>query len=159
MKINIIAVGKIKENFYKDAIDEYRKRLSKYCTFEIKEVIDEKGPANFSDALIEICKEKEANRILKQIHPTAYIITLEILGEKINSIELANKIEQLQITGTSNIQFIIGGSYGLHNSIINKSDMHLSFSKLTFPHQLMRVILSEQIYRSFRIINNEPYHK
>jgi len=159
MKISIIAVGKLKEKFYKDAIHEYSKRLSKYCTFEIFEVMDEKEPVNSSDALIEICKEKEAVRILKQIHPSAYLITMEILGEDVTSLKLADKIKQLQIDGTSNIQFVIGGSFGLHASVIEKANMHLSFSKLTFPHQLMRVILSEQIYRAFRIINKEPYHK
>lgn len=159
MKMSIIAVGKIKEKFYRDALDEYAKRLSRYCTFEIQEVLDEKEPVNSSFALIEICKKKEAERILKRIHPNAYIITLEILGEKLDSLELAKKIEQLQITGTSHIQFIIGGSFGLHKSIVKQANMHLSFSTLTFPHQLMRVLLLEQIYRSFRITNKEPYHK
>jgi 23S rRNA (pseudouridine1915-N3)-methyltransferase len=159
MKINIISVGKIKEKFYRDALLEYQKRLSKYCTFQILEVADEKEPANVSDALIDQCKKREADRILKHIHPNAYVITLEILGEHLTSEALAKKIEQLQVTGTSHIQFVIGGSYGLHDSVIKKANMHLSFSKLTFPHQLMRVILSEQIYRAFRINNKEPYHK
>lgn len=159
MKINIIAVGKIKEKFYRDAILEYQKRLSKYCSFQIIEVADEKDPANVSDALIEQGKKREAERILKQIHPNAYVVTLEILGEHLTSEQLASRLVAIQLTGKSHIQFIIGGSYGLHNSITNVADMHLSFSKLTFPHQLMRVILSEQIYRAFRINNKEPYHK
>ncbi len=159
MKVSIIAVGKIKERFYKEAILEYSKRLSKYCTYEIIEVLDEKEPVNKSTALIELCKEKEANRILKCIQPASHLITLEILGAELNSMELSSVINDLAIRGVSNIQFVIGGSNGLHDSIIKKADMHLSFSKLTFPHQLMRVILSEQIYRSFRIINKEPYHK
>ena len=159
MKINIIAVGKIKEKFYRDAILEYQKRMSKYCTFQVLEVADEKEPANVSDALIDQCKKREADRILKQVQPNAYIITMEILGEYLTSEQFALKLDKLQVEGNSHIQFIIGGSYGLHDSVIIEADMHLSFSKLTFPHQLMRVILSEQIYRAFRINNKEPYHK
>lgn len=159
MKISIIAVGKIKEKFYRDALQEYQKRLSKYCAFQVQEVADEKEPTNVSEALIEQCKKREADRILKKVQPNAYIVTLEILGEHLTSEQLASRLEQLQVSGKSHIQFVIGGSYGLHESVIKRANMHLSFSKLTFPHQLMRVILSEQIYRAFRINNREPYHK
>ena len=147
MKITLITVGKIKENFYRDAIAEYSKRLSRYCKLNIVEVADEKTIENSSDTEINLIKEKEAERILKHVPDNAY------------SVELSKKINSLGITGESHIIFIIGGSLGLHESVSKRSDFKLSFSKMTFPHQLMRVILLEQIYRSYRIINNEPYHK
>ncbi len=159
MKITIISVGKIKEKYYRDAIKEYEKRLSRYCKLEIIEVEDEKTPDKASDALEDQIKAKEAERILKHIKDDAYLITLEIAGEMHNSEELAQKIEKLGTQGVSHIQFVIGGSLGLHNGVCNKADFALSFSKMTFPHQLMRVILLEQIYRSYRINNGEPYHK
>lgn len=159
MKITIITVGKIKEKFYTEAITEYSKRLSRYCKLNIIEVADEKTEENSTDNEKELIKEKEAERILKQIPENAYVITLEILGNQVDSIELANKINQLGINGNSHIVFIIGGSLGLHKSVSNKANYKLGFSKMTFPHQLMRVILLEQLYRSYRIINNEPYHK
>lgn len=159
MKITIICVGKIKETFLKDAVAEYAKRLSKYCKLEIIEVQDEKTPDHASDALEDQIKEKEALRILKQIREDGVIYTLEIAGEQPDSVSFANQIEQLAVRGKSHIQFIIGGSLGLHSSISNKADQAISFSNLTFPHQLMRVILLEQIYRSYRIISGEPYHK
>lgn len=159
MKITIISVGKIKEKYYRDAIKEYEKRLSRYCKLEIIEVDDEKTPDKAGDALEDQIKAKEAERILKHIKDDAYLITLEINGEMYNSEELAQKIEKLGTQGVSHIQFVIGGSLGLHNNICTRADFHLSFSKMTFPHQLMRVILLEQIYRSYRIINREPYHK
>ena len=152
-------VGKIKENFYRDAIAEYSKRLSRYCKLNIVEVADEKTIENSSDTEINLIKEKEAERILKHVPDNAYVITLEILGKQLDSVELSKKINSLGITGESHIIFIIGGSLGLHESVSKRSDFKLSFSKMTFPHQLMRVILLEQIYRSYRIINNEPYHK
>lgn len=159
MKITVITVGKIKEKYLKDAIAEYSKRLSKYCKLEIVEVADEKTPDNASETAWNAIRDKEADRILKYIKDDAYIITLEIGGRMLSSEELAEKIEKLGIQGTSHIIFIIGGSIGLGRAVLEKSDFALSFSKMTFPHQLMRVILLEQVYRSYRIINGEPYHK
>lgn len=159
MKVTIICVGKIKEKFYRDAIDEYAKRLSKYCKFEILEVADEKTPDKASAVEEEQIKEKEAQRILSKIKPDSYVCTLEIAGKQLSSTELADWMEKSAVGGRSQICFVIGGSLGLHSSVLTRSDYALSFSKMTFPHQLMRVILSEQIYRAFRIINNEPYHK
>lgn len=159
MKITIITVGKIKEKYLKDAIAEYSKRLSKYCKLEIVEVADEKTPENASETVENAIREKEAERIMKYVKEDAYIITLEIGGKLLSSEELAEKIEKLGIQGTSHIIFIIGGSIGLGKSVLEKSDYALSFSRMTFPHQLMRVILLEQVYRSYRIMNGEPYHK
>ena len=159
MKITLLTVGKIKEKFYVDAIKEYSKRLSRYCKLNIIEVADEKTTENSTEAEINIVKEKEAARLSKHISEGAFVITLEILGKQLDSVELSKKINQLGIEGKSHIIFIIGGSLGLHESISKRADFKLSFSKLTFPHQLMRVILLEQIYRSYRIINNQPYHK
>ena len=148
--IKIIAVGKIKESFYKEAICEYLKRISRYTKIEIIEVPDEPSE--------EKALRIEEERILKHIKDTDYVITLEIEGEVIKSLELATKIDKLMIT-KPNITFVIGGSYGLGNSIKERSNYRLSFSKLTFPHQLFRVVLLEQIYRIYKIINNESYHK
>ena len=159
MKITIICVGKIKEKFYRDAIEEYAKRLNKYCKFEIVEVADEKTPDKASAVEEEQIKEKEASRSLAKIKPDAYVCTLEIAGKQLSSTELADWMEKTAIGGRSHIAFVIGGSLGLHSSVLQRSDYALSFSKMTFPHQLMRVILSEQIYRAYRIIHNEPYHK
>lgn len=159
MKITILCVGKIKEKFYRDAIAEYEKRLSKYCNFEIVEVADEKTPDKASEVLEEQIKEKEAKRLLAKIRDDAFVCTLEIAGKKLSSVQFADWIEKAAISGKSNIIFVIGGSLGLHNSVLSRSNTALSFSDMTFPHQLMRVILSEQIYRAYRIINGEPYHK
>ena len=159
MKITLITVGKIKEKYLKDAIAEYSKRLSKYCKLEILEVNDEKTPDNASETVEEQIRNKEGERILKYVKDDSYVITLEILGKQLTSEELSSKIETLGIQGISHIVFIIGGSIGLGQEVLNRSNYALSFSKMTFPHQLMRVILLEQVYRSFRIINNEPYHK
>jgi 23S rRNA (pseudouridine1915-N3)-methyltransferase len=159
MKITIICVGKIKEKFYKDAVSEYAKRLSKYCNFEIIEVQDEMTPDGAGDKECELIKEKEAGRIMSKIRDNTYLCTLEINGEKFSSEKFAQSIEKAALSGKSHITFVIGGSLGLHKSVTDRADLHLSFSDMTFPHQLMRVILSEQIYRAFRIINNEPYHK
>ena len=159
MNITIVCVGKIKEAFYKDAVNEYAKRLSRYCKFQVIEVADEKTPDHASETVEDAIRAKEGERILKYIKEDAYIITLEINGKQLASEELARKIETLGIQGTSHIIFIIGGSIGLGKEVIARSDCALSFSKMTFPHQLMRVILLEQIYRSYRIINGEPYHK
>lgn len=159
MKITLITVGKIKEKYLRDAIAEYTKRLSKYCKLEIIEVADEKTPDNASETVEEQIRNKEGERILKNIKDDAYVITLEILGKQLTSEQLADKIDTLGIQGTSHIVFIIGGSIGLGQNVLKRSNYSLSFSKMTFPHQLMRVILLEQIYRSYRIINGEPYHK
>lgn len=159
MRITIVCVGKIKEKFYRDAIAEYEKRLSKYCKFDIIEVADEKTPDKASATEEEQIKEKEAQRILSKIKDDAYVCTLEIDGKKFSSEGFAEWIEQSGIRGISSIYFVIGGSLGLHSSVLKRSNQVLSFSDMTFPHQLMRVILSEQIYRAFRIINKEPYHK
>lgn len=159
MKITVITVGKIKEKYLKDAIAEYSKRLSRYCRLEIVEVGDEKTPDHAGKAMEEQIRGKEAERILKYIKEDAYIITLEIQGTQLSSEELADKIEHLGVQGTGHLTFIIGGSIGLGKEVLCRSDLALSFSRMTFPHQLMRVILLEQIYRSFRIIHQEPYHK
>ncbi len=159
MRISLITVGKIKEKYLRDAIAEYSKRLSRYCKLEIIEVMDEKTPDHASQAVEKGIKDKEAERILKYIKEGSYIFTLEISGKQLTSEELADKINELGIQGESHLVFIIGGSLGLGEEILKKSKFALSFSKMTFPHQLMRVILLEQIYRSYRIINGEPYHK
>ncbi len=159
MKITVITVGKIKEKFMKDAIGEYSKRLSKYCKLEIIEVADEKTQENASEIMCNQIRQKEGERIIKYLKDGAFVITLEINGKQFSSEQLASKIENLGIQGTSHIIFIIGGSIGLSNEVLAHSNLALSFSKMTFPHQLMRVILLEQIYRSYRIISGEPYHK
>lgn len=159
MKITILAVGKIKEKFFRDAIAEYEKRLSRYCKLEIIEVADEKTPDNASFAEEELIKQKEAERILNKINSDAYVITLEILGKELNSVSFSELIQKLGVSGKSQIVFVIGGSLGLHESVSKRADRKVSFSPMTFPHQLMRVILCEQIYRGFRIMNHEPYHK
>lgn len=159
MKITLVTVGKIKEKYLRDAIAEYSKRLSRYCKLEIIEVADEKTPDQASQGEENAIRRKEGERILKQIKSDAYVITLEIAGKMLTSEELAEKIDTLGVHGISNITFIIGGSLGLSEDVLGRSDYGLSFSKMTFPHQLMRVILLEQVYRSYRIVKNEPYHK
>lgn len=159
MKITLITVGKIKEKYLRDAIAEYSKRLSRYCKLEIIEVTDEKTPDHASDVVENTIRNKEAERIMKYVKEDTYVITLEINGKLLSSEELSAKINQLGIQGTSHITFIIGGSIGLGKEVLARSNYALSFSRMTFPHQLMRVILLEQIYRSYRIINGEPYHK
>ena len=150
--IKIITVGSIKEKYLKDAIEEYQKRLKKYTDLEIVEIKDE-GLLPAKQAM-----EKEAEKINKHINEKEYIITLEIEGKELTSEEIYKKIEDIMIIN-SNITFIIGGSYGIDKSIKDKAKYHLSFSKMTFPHQLFRVLLLEQIYRAFKIMNNESYHK
>lgn len=159
MKITILCVGRIKEKFYRDAVEEYAKRLSKYCKFEIVEVSDEQTPDKAKEMVNEQIKEKEAARILSKIKDNTLVCTLEIAGKRLTSEGFADWMNQAAISGNSSICFVIGGSLGLHESVTNRADYHLSFSDMTFPHQLMRVILCEQIYRAFRIIGNEPYHK
>lgn len=159
MKITLIAVGKMKETYLEDAVAEYQKRLSRYCRLEIIQVSDEKTPDRASQALEEQIKKKEGERILSKIPADAYVIALAIQGKMLDSEQLAKKLENLGIEGKSQIVFVIGGSLGLSPSVLSRADYALSFSKMTFPHQLMRVILMEQIYRSYRIICKEPYHK
>lgn len=159
MKITIICVGKIKEKFYTAAVEEYVKRLSRYCRLEIVELADEKTKENASEHENELVKAKEGERILAAIHDDMYVAVLVIDGKMLDSVEFSKKIEQLGVMGISNIAFIIGGSLGLDKRVIDRADYRLSFSKMTFPHQLMRVILLEQIYRGYRIMKSEPYHK
>lgn len=159
MKITLITVGKIKEKYLKDAIAEYSKRLSKYCKLEIIEVADEKTPDQASENVEQQIRKKEGERILRYVKEDAYVITLEIGGTMLDSVAFAKKIETLGVQGKSHIIFIIGGSIGLGEDVLKRSDYGLSFSKMTFPHQLMRVIVLEQVYRSYRIIEGAPYHK
>ncbi|HIR26798.1 MAG TPA: 23S rRNA (pseudouridine(1915)-N(3))-methyltransferase RlmH [Candidatus Choladousia intestinigallinarum] len=159
MKISVVAVGKIKEKYFTEALREYSKRLNRYCRLEIQEVPDEKTPEGASAAFEEQIKEKEGQRILSALKEDAYVVALAIEGKRRTSPDLAAHLEQLTVRGVSHLCFVIGGSLGLSASVLERADEKLSFSDLTFPHQLMRVILLEQIYRSFRIIRGEPYHK
>lgn len=159
MKITCVVVGKIKEKYFTDAIKEYSKRLSRYCKLEIVELADEKTPDGASEAEEAAIREKEGERILKALKDDAYVIALAIEGKMLDSVELSQKIERLGVSGTSHIAFVIGGSLGLAPAVMKRADYALSFSRMTFPHQLMRVILLEQLYRSYRIMKNEPYHK
>ncbi|WP_394920717.1 23S rRNA (pseudouridine(1915)-N(3))-methyltransferase RlmH [uncultured Robinsoniella sp.] len=159
MKITLITVGKIKEKYFTDAIKEYAKRLSRYCKLEILELADEKTPDGASEAEEMQIKAKEGERILKSIKDNAYVFALAIQGKKLSSEDFADTINRLGISGDSHLMFIIGGSLGLDERVLKRADRLISFSDMTFPHQLMRVILLEQIYRAYRIIQNEPYHK
>ncbi len=159
MKVTILCVGKIKEKFYRDAVEEYRKRLGRYCKLEVVETADERTPDGAGAALETQIKDKEGNRLLSKIKDTDYVIALAIDGKMRDSVELAEHLEQLGVQGKSHLVFVIGGSLGLSEAVLRRADERLSFSKMTFPHQLMRVILLEQIYRSYRIRNGEPYHK
>lgn len=159
MKITLLTVGKIKEKYFTDAIAEYSKRLSRYCKLEIIQVADEKTPDGASEALETQIKEKEGERILSNIKDGSFVVALAIDGNMLDSVQLAEKIEKWGVSGISQIVFVIGGSLGLSQKVLERADYKLSFSKMTFPHQLMRVILLEQIYRSYRIMGNEPYHK
>ena len=159
MKITILTVGKLKEKFFREAVAEYCKRLSKYCKLEILEVADEKTPEKASTAEEEQIKEREGARLLKQIPESAYVLALAIDDAQMDSVSFSIKIENLGMTGKSHLIFLIGGSLGLADSVLLRADEKISFSKMTFPHQLMRVILLEQIYRGYRIMKGEPYHK
>ncbi|MCI6637125.1 MAG: 23S rRNA (pseudouridine(1915)-N(3))-methyltransferase RlmH [Lachnospiraceae bacterium] len=159
MKITIACVGKIKEKYLTAGIAEYSKRLSRYCTLQIIEAADEKTPDGASEAEETAIKEKEGDRLLKLIPDNAYVIALAIDGQMMNSVEFSEQISSLTVRGISHIVFVIGGSLGLSPQVLGRADQMLSFSKMTFPHQLMRMILLEQIYRSFRILHHEPYHK
>jgi 23S rRNA (pseudouridine1915-N3)-methyltransferase len=159
MKITIFCVGKIKEKFYREAVAEYVKRLSRYCKLSIVEVADEKTDENASQVEIDQVKEKEGARLLAAMKEDGYCIALAIDGQMPDSVALSKKLERLGVEGKSNIYFVIGGSLGLSEAVLKRADYRLSFSAMTFPHQLMRVILLEQLYRSYRIMNHEPYHK
>ncbi|MCP8971240.1 23S rRNA (pseudouridine(1915)-N(3))-methyltransferase RlmH [Ectobacillus ponti] len=159
MNISIISIGKLKEKYLKQGIDEYLKRLSLYAKMEIVELPDEKAPENLSEAEMEMVKEKEGKRILEKISDDTHVIALAIQGKLRSSEELAKEMDRLATYGKSKVAFVIGGSLGLSDAVMKRSNDTLSFSKMTFPHQLMRLILLEQVYRAFRINRNEPYHK
>ncbi len=159
MKITILAVGKIRESFYREAIAEFQKRLSRYVKITIQETVDEKTPDHASERENEKIRELEGERLLKFLQTDAMVIALAIDGTMYDSLQLSEKIQKLGVSGVSHIIFVIGGSLGLSDAVLKRADLRLSFSKMTFPHQLMRVILLEQIYRSYRIMNHEPYHK
>jgi 23S rRNA (pseudouridine1915-N3)-methyltransferase len=159
MNISVISVGKLKEKYLKLGIEEFSKRLSKYCKLDLIELEDEKCPENLSEKDMEIVKNKEGQRILSKIKNNSYVIALAIDGKNLSSEELADTISKLAVRGNSHITFIIGGSLGLSNEVLKRADYKLSFSKMTFPHQLTRVILLEQVYRALSILNHSPYHK
>lgn len=159
MKITVIAVGKIKEKYFTAAIGEYAKRLGRYCKLEMIEVADERTPDGAGEALELQIKEREGERILQKLPEGAFVTALAIEGQMPDSTELAEQMERWNVSGISHVAFVIGGSLGLSEKVLRRADYLLSFSKMTFPHQLMRVILLEQVYRSFRIRNHEPYHK
>lgn len=159
MNINVVCIGKLKEKYWRDAVDEYVKRISRFAKVEIIELRESRLPDNASPADEEKVKKQEGEEILKRIKPGDCCITLEIKGKQLDSVELAEKIKKIWIGGSSTIDFVIGGSLGLSDDVSRRADFRLSFSKMTFPHQMMRVILLEQVYRSFKINNNETYHK
>ncbi|MED2977934.1 23S rRNA (pseudouridine(1915)-N(3))-methyltransferase RlmH [Bacillus swezeyi] len=159
MNISIVAIGKLKEKYLKQGIDEYIKRLSSYAKVEIIELPDEKAPENLSEQDMKIVKDKEGERILSKISPDAHVIALAIEGKLKSSEELADNMDRLATYGKSKVTFVIGGSLGLSDAVLKRADEKLSFSRMTFPHQLMRLILLEQVYRAFRINRGEPYHK
>ena len=159
MKLTVVAVGKVKEKYLKQGMQEYIKRLGAYASVDVIEVADEKAPENLSEADMEEVKRKEGEKLLAKVPADAYVISLEIMGDMVTSEQFAAKLDKLAIHGKSKISFIIGGSLGLSEEVRQRSDYALSFSKMTFPHQLMRLILLEQIYRVFRINRGEPYHK
>ena len=159
MEIRILTVGKIKEKYLNDGIQEYAKRLSRYCKLNFIQVSDEKTPDKASDALNRQIKETEGKRLLGHIREQDYVIALAIDGKMLDSVELSDLIARLGVQGKSSIVFVIGGSLGLSDEVLNRADYKLSFSRMTFPHQLMQMILLEQIYRGYRIMNHEPYHK
>ena len=159
MKITIISVGKIKEKFFIDAINEYTKRLSKFCKLTEEVIPDERADDSYSQAEIEQVKTREGIKIINSIPKNSYVIIMDIKGKQLSSEELAEKISNLGVNGISDITFVIGGSNGLSEDVIKKADFRLSFSKMTFPHQLFKIILLEQVYRAFKINAGETYHK
>ncbi len=159
MKITVVCVGKLKEKYWRDAIAEYSKRLSRYMKLEIIELPDEKAPETMSSAQEAEVKEKEGQRILKNIRDDAFVTALAVEGKMLSSEEMANFMEKKEVCGVSHMVFVIGGSLGLSPAVMQRADFALSFSRMTFPHQMMRVVLLEQVYRAERIRRNEPYHK
>lgn len=159
MDIRILSVGKIKEKYLTDGIQEYAKRLGRYCKLSFYQAADEKTPDKASDAMNEQIKKTEGDRLLKQIREQDYVVALAIDGKMLDSIELSQLVGRLGVEGKSSVCFVIGGSLGLSQEVLSRADFKLSFSKMTFPHQLMQLVLLEQIYRSYRILNGEPYHK
>ena len=158
LSVNIVCVGKIKENYLKDAIDEYSKRLSKYCNLKVYELQDEKLPNKINSSIMNEIKEKECNRILEHIKKDSYVIVLDLKGKEISSQDFSKKIDAIALNFNSSITFVIGGTLGLTDDILNIADEKLCFSKMTFPHQLIRVFLLEQLFRAFKISKNETYH-
>ena len=156
--INIVCVGKIKENYLKDAIIEYSKRLRKYCNLTITEILDEKLPNKINNSIIQQIKQKEGEKILANIKKDSYVICLDLQGKNLSSIEFSKEIQQIGIHFSSNITFIIGGTLGLSNSVLEITKDKICFSKMTFPHQLIRVFLLEQLFRAFKISSGETYH-
>lgn len=159
MQYTILCVGKLKEKYFQDAVKEYTKRMSRYAKIEIIQVDDEKTPDGASETLEDQIKKKEADKLLRHIKDSMYVVALDLKGKMLDSVELSEHLGNLMVRGESHIVFVIGGSLGLHKDLLNRANEKLCFSKMTFPHQLMRVILLEQVYRSHRIMNHEPYHK
>ena len=159
MNITLISVGKIKEKYLRDAIDEYSKRLTRYCKLDIIEVPDEKTPDNASEKEEDQIRDKEGKCIMSKIRDNAFVIAMDLKGKSLSSVEFSELLDNCATYGNSNIVFVIGGSLGISEEVLKRADYKLCFSKMTFPHQLFRVMLMEQIYRGFRISNGEPYHK
>lgn len=159
LHINIICVGKLKEKYLQDALSEYSKRLSKYCNLNIIELPDEKLPNNLNDSLINQIKQKESNNILSHIEKGSYVLALDLKGKQFSSEEFSKKITNISLNSFSSITFIIGGTLGLYENVLKNSNELICFSKMTFPHQLIRIFLLEQIFRAFKISNNETYHR
>lgn len=159
MNLTILCIGKLKERYWTEAVCEYSKRLSRYCDLTVEELKEEKAPQNPSPAEEETVKQEEGRRMLSRVKDQAYVVALDVKGKALSSQELAFQVEQLGVEGKSSVVFLIGGSLGLSEEVLSRADFRLSFSKMTFPHQMMRVILLEQIYRSFKIIRKETYHK
>lgn len=158
LNINIVCVGKLKETYLKDAIAEYSKRLSKFCNLHIIELNDEKLPSKINDSIIKEIKNKESNKIIQNIKKDSFVICLDLKGKQLSSEEFSKKIEDISLNYNSSITFIIGGTLGLTNEVLTLSNESICFSKLTFPHQLIRLFLLEQLFRAFKISNNETYH-
>ena len=159
MKITVVAVGKIKEKYFRDAIEEYSRRLGRFCRLELIEVADEKTPEGAGALMEEQIREKEGGRILQRLPSGAFVAALAIDGKMLDSVELSEQMERWNVNVISHMAFVIGGSLGLSAGVLQRADIRLSFSRMTFPHQLMRVILLEQVYRSFMIRSGAPYHK
>ncbi|MDR3296589.1 MAG: 23S rRNA (pseudouridine(1915)-N(3))-methyltransferase RlmH [Clostridiales Family XIII bacterium] len=159
MNIHVLCVGTLREPHWRDAADEYCKRLRKYCTLTIDDVKEERAPERLSPAEEDKVKEKEGTALLRRLSPESYAVALDLRGDALSSPELAEKLASLPHEGKSHVSFIIGGSLGLSEAVLARADLRLSFSRMTFPHQLMRIVLLEQIYRSFKILRNETYHK